>query len=276
MAEHGTLTMGKRRGCDCPPCVDVLTQWYANRSRQIAYGTWQPYVDAEPARLHVRDLMAYGIGWQQVAKLAGVSTATVGKLLFGASWKGLPPSKKIRPETERKLLAVAKTPANIAKWMDTAGTRRRLQALVAVGWPLKWLTERASFDQHTFGAIASGRRSHVTPGTYRAVVGLYDALWNQPPPATTVQQRRSTGAARSLARRRGWLPPLAWDDDLIDLTDEEFAQALRAQAEQMTDAEVTCARRYRNEHDDRTPLTQEAAREHARRRRRRVKARAAS
>ena len=32
-----------------------------NRVRQIAYGRWQPYVDAEPARQHVQALQANGI-----------------------------------------------------------------------------------------------------------------------------------------------------------------------------------------------------------------------
>jgi transcriptional regulator with XRE-family HTH domain len=265
MAKHGTLTMRKDGGCHCPPCVGALTQWAANRRKQIAYGRWKPFVDAERARRHVRELMEYGIGWQQVVRLSGVSKTAVGMLLFGNPRKGQRPTKRIRPETEAKLLAVTKTPGNIAKWMDACGARRRLQALAVLGWSMKCLAARAGMHEATLGDICSGRRTRAEAATVRAVAALYNDLWDQAPPQETTRQRRGAALTRSRAQRLGWLPPAAWDDALIDLPDDELQAELSRQVDLMDDDELAWAYNARRRHGDMSPLTLEAAREYKRR-----------
>ncbi|WP_433520086.1 hypothetical protein ACQP2T_63840 (plasmid) [Nonomuraea sp. CA-143628] len=272
MAEHGTLTMYVDRKCRCLRCTAAATSYETNRRRQVAYGRWQPYVDAEQARRHVRELMAFGIGWQQVAKLSGLSKSVVGMLLFGSPIKSMPPSRKIRPETERKLLAVTKTVDNISKWVDAAGSRRRLQALAAAGWSMKSLAARVGLHQSTFGEIASGRRQQATVATARLVAGLYDELWNRPSPASTRDERRAFQRVKGHAAKHGWVPAAAWDDDLIDLPDDELEVELARRVDLMDYREIQrCADAcYRL--GDRSPLIVAAAREYERRKKRKEKA----
>jgi hypothetical protein len=57
---------------------------------------------------------------------------------------------------------------------------------------------------------------NVTPALAAAVARAYDRLWDRQPPRSTAETREATSAALAHACRRGWAPPLAWDDDQID------------------------------------------------------------
>lgn len=189
-----------------------------NRRRQQAYGQWQPYVDAEPARAHVRRLMAYGIGWMRLAELAGVPKSTVEKLLYGCPPRGMAPSKRIRPKTAGKLLAVRPDPGLLAGAADAdaTGTRRRLQALVAAGWPQSHLAARLGMQRASFGKTL--RHPCVLVSTERATRTLYDQLWNLDPRDHGISLH-SYNRARSHAATHRWAPAGAWDDDEIDNPD---------------------------------------------------------
>lgn len=202
-------------GCRCYACGLARSQEEANRQRLIAYGQWQPYVDAQRARDHVRVLSAAGIGWRRTAALAGVSTGSMSKLLHGGPG-GRPATRRIRPETERKILAVQPGPDALAACalVDAAGTHRRLQALVACGHSQAQLAARLGVLRSNFGTTMASRR--VTAATARAVAALYEELWNVPPAEGTHRAKISASRARNYARARGWALPLAWDDDTID------------------------------------------------------------
>ncbi|WP_328336814.1 hypothetical protein [Streptomyces violaceus] len=218
-----TTTTGRPHGnakyhlenCRCPVCCKAARDYENNRYRAIAYGRWQPYVDAEPVRQHVRALGEFGVGWMRVAKLAGVSTGGVSKLLYGDGPRGLAPTKRVRPETALKLLAVEPTLDNLGDRtvIDGTGTRRRLQALVYAGWTQSELARRMQMDRGNFGrTIVSDLVEAATVRTARA---LYDELWRLDPVEAGVPAHRAT-AARQIAVGRGWAPVGAWDDDRID------------------------------------------------------------
>jgi hypothetical protein len=95
---------------------------------------------------------------------------------------------------------------------------------------------------------------------------VYDELWNQAPPQETKQQRGAISRARGYARARGWLGPLAWDDDLIDLPPADLEAELARRAEAMTDEEVAACHTAAYRHGDRSPLVLAGAREASRRR----------
>jgi len=101
----------------------------------------------------------------------------------------------------RKRLYLARGPVHI----PADGTRRRLQALVVMGWPLADLGDRLGV--HLANLSRWIRADNVARSTAARVAALYDELWDQPGPS-------EKGAKR--AKTRGWLPPLAWDDDTID------------------------------------------------------------
>jgi transcriptional regulator with XRE-family HTH domain len=219
--QHGTYAKYSVEGCRCEQCRAVVRVYSNQRNRLKAYGQWQPYVDAEPARQHVKALMAYGIGWMRIADLAGVPRGSVSRLLYGATNPPRPPSHRIRPETEQKLLAVTATPENrgATTGVDATGTRRRLQALVAVGWSIRRMAVRLGMEHATLSTVANGSRTTVYASTAQAVAALYDDLWNQQPPQATKNERVSVVKAKRQAQRLRWAPPGAWDDDEIDNPD---------------------------------------------------------
>jgi len=161
--------------------------------------------------------MAHGIGAARVAALAGVPHSSVGRLLYGRPAHNESPSRRIRTPTATRLLAVRYSQAALAPGatMDATGTRRRLQALVAIGWSGRALAGRLGIEPAHLSRILRGRRA-VSAGTARGVRALYDELWDQPPPQDTRGERISVAKARAHAARQGWPPPLAWDDDDID------------------------------------------------------------
>lgn len=175
--------------------------------------------DPEPARQHIRELMACGIGFRQVADLAGVSRYVVGHLVF--NYKR--PILALRPEVTARILAV--TPdGNHAPCalVDATAARRRLQALVANGWSVEALAGRLRMSRRNTSFVMT--RARITAKTDRAVASLYNELWDVPPDESTPQARKTALRARLHAQRRGWPPPLAWDDDRIADPDAEPAK----------------------------------------------------
>lgn len=97
-------------------------------------------------------------------------------------------------------------------FVDACGTRRRLQALWAIGW------RSSDIAQHTNGTrigermtaqavTKAGQQDVVHVKTAQAVRQVYDQLWRTPGPS---EQNRARSA------RRGWPTPLELDDDHLD------------------------------------------------------------
>jgi hypothetical protein len=204
--------------CHCYPCCFAASEYDCNRRRAIAYGHWQPFVDAEPIRQHVRALSEFGIGWMRLAKLAGVPRGSVSKLLYGDPKRGLGPTKGMRAKNALAILAVQPTPENLGNRtrIDGTGTRRRLQALVAAGWSQSELARRLGTDPANFAKTITSNLVEV--GTVRATRHLYDQLWRENPADHGVPQRW-INTARQLAATKQWAPIGAWDDDQIDNPD---------------------------------------------------------
>jgi hypothetical protein len=87
------------------------------------------------------------------------------------------------------------------------GTRRRIQALMAIGYPRATIAESIGWTGGSLGALTDERRTYVDRATYLTVLRVYGELADTPGPSEK---------SRGWARRLGYLPPLAWDDDHID------------------------------------------------------------
>ena len=209
---------------------------------------------ADPARAHVRALAEAGIGWKRAAELAGISTGAMSKLLYGGPGNR-PPTQRVRPETAAAILAVkpeqeALAPAALT---DATGTHRRVQALAAAGWSQSKIGQRLGMSPANFATMM--RRQQVTAATAAAARAVYDELWKQPPPETGHREKIAAARARNHARAAGWAPPLAWDDDVIDLPDgkpaegwQRSSRTTRAAAELAEDAAELAAQGYTPEH----------------------------
>lgn len=94
-----------------------------------------------------------------------------------------------------------------AALVPALGTVRRLRALMALGWPSPQLAGRTGMATEQVLRLVAGGRERVRRGTAAAVARLYDELSMRPGPSTRTRLR---------ATARGWMPPLAWDEDSLD------------------------------------------------------------
>jgi hypothetical protein len=97
-------------------------------------------------------------------------------------------------------------------WTDGTGTRRRLRALMALGWSGAELSRRLGRDRTWLDRIAKRDGCQVHIDTARKVAALYEQV------SMTVPVGRVANATRNRAKANGWLPPLAFEN--IDDPDE--------------------------------------------------------
>ena len=210
--EHGTRAAYVQDRCGCVPCTAANTEAERRRSTAIAYGTWTGLVDAAAARGHVQSLRAQGLSLKRIAQLSGVGQGTLNALVYGEPARGRRPLSQVRPDTERRLLAVRFQASAVlpGRRVDATGTRRRLQALATLGWSVTSLAARSDLALRTLRRALT--TTTVTAETARTVGRLYDQLRAEP--AAPGNPRDQAAAARSKARgqRAGWRGPLAWDD----------------------------------------------------------------
>ncbi len=199
----------KLDGCRCNTCRRAVSQYNRKHAMAVTAGTWCAYVDAEPARQHVKAAKAAGIGWRRIADVTGVARSTIKHLLYGRV--GRAPSQRIRPQVAAMLLSfqidgsVLAAGANV----DATGTRRRIQALACLGWTLTSQAEHIGWKVSNYTSLLG--RGQVMKATADKVLALYEELSMKRAPAGLGSTR-----VRNLARARGWKPPLAWDDETID------------------------------------------------------------
>jgi hypothetical protein len=92
--------------------------------------------------------------------------------------------------------------------VDATGTRRRIQALVALGWSNSKIAKAAGIAECNIARL-------LTPGercfseTRRRVAAAYDELWDKTPPPNP---GHSDVFSRKRAAANGWAKPMAWDD----------------------------------------------------------------
>lgn len=87
--------------------------------------------------------------------------------------------------------------------VPSLGTIRRIRALQAIGWRLSDLDKAMGYSGRSNAMHNLTRQDFVRRDTAEKVAAAYDEMSMTPGPS----QR-----SRNLARKWGWLPPLAWDD----------------------------------------------------------------
>lgn len=196
--QHGTHLAYVSDRCRCLPCAYAA---YVERSSE------QSLHEGLLVRDYVHKLNALGMSGPAIATAAGLNYCTIGRLLNSTGRQ----APTVRRSTAAAILAI--TPQAASRLdrglVARAGTRRRLQALGAIGWRQEDIAARLSI---TTAAIRSLMRhdGQVCATSAAKVADAYDAMWRNPP----------TGASSDRRRRRattlGWASPLAWDDDTID------------------------------------------------------------
>lgn len=224
--EHGTHVKYVVDGCRCDECVLANNRYERERRARID----PPYVAAGPAREHCRELMAAGVGLKQIAKASGVSHGALSKLIYGDHARGRGPSKRIRPETMSKILAVTPSAAAGGARVAAGPTWKLLDEMIAAGVPKAQIAEQ--LGQRGPGLQLS--RNLITSRNARAVVGLH-RRWKT---GAWVPERRSKHGTRPLPAPVPVDPPSRTPVadisdlmlDLAEIIEERNAQPWRSQA----------------------------------------------
>lgn len=189
-------------------------RWQVRRRQLMSYGQWEPFVDAEPVRAHLRKVNAAGMPYMAIAERLGLAqNSSLQHLVWGRGSYG--PGKQVRRETAELVLSYWPSLDDFpdAARIDATGTRRRIQALAVRGWSRQWMAEQIGIREDHFRKSCS--RDRVTARLARSVAALYDGWWNQDPIEHGLPMR-SVSRVRSDAARSGFHSALAWDDDTID------------------------------------------------------------
>jgi hypothetical protein len=94
------------------------------------------------------------------------------------------------------------------------------------GWSPEAI-ERATGVPALESARALEDRRKISTEAAAWVAAAYDRLWDRPPPQATERNRELAETAAARARSGHWAPPLAWDDEDLDLDDAAPATGWR-------------------------------------------------
>lgn len=144
------------------------------------------------------------LGWEPlaIATAAGVGQPTMWGIVreLQAGHR-----RKLQHATARRILTAGRPTAGR---IGIAGSRRRLQALTWMGWGVERLSAEIGIPTGTLSDV----RSDHGPATLQATIAFTIADAYPRLSETWV----NSPLAHATAARRGWAPPAAWDDELID------------------------------------------------------------
>lgn len=211
---------GSARACAEPDCDRLRSRrglcnvhYQAAAALQKIRGSWEVvFVDAEPARLHVKELQAAGLGLRRIAELAGVNRKTLQWITTGRSERGSGPSFQVHRDNASKILAVeipavAHDSAASHQLVPARGTVCRLQALVAAGHPRSELAARLGVTPSNATRLFADSTARVTAATARKAAAVFEELRGTP-----------GGSSRAVkdGLRNNWPPPAELDLEHID------------------------------------------------------------
>lgn len=216
--QHGTPQCYRSCGCREQECRDAEATAVRNLRKQKAYGrSTNHQVDATPVRQHLDRLIRRGWGVRAISKETGISLDVLSNIVYGRN-AVLPTT--LRAGTADQILAFtpiatrSKFDGTDTENTDATGSRRRLQALVSLGFSLHLLAGHAGRSHSSFKAILA--RDRIRVSTANEIKALYDQLWDKQPLPETPAEKQSVTMAKKAAQKNGWLPPMMWDDDHID------------------------------------------------------------
>lgn len=201
---HGTNLAYVRDRCGCCACREAHRVYSQGLRKRHVYGRFEAeWVDAaDTVGAHVEALLATGWTVTGIMRAAGAGRRSIPvPQPYGRS---SPSATTIRRDIADRILAIAPNPPPVRS-VDATGTRRRLQALAALGWPLDAIAERCGVNRRTLSRALADTTVTVTLAA--RVAAAYDQL---------SMTRGPSAGTRGRAARRGWAPPLAWDDETID------------------------------------------------------------
>ncbi len=159
----------------------------------------------------IRSFHARGMTYVQMDRLSGVGERTIRDALEDKR-------KGIKRRIFTPLMRMPFEEPTPNAWVDSTGTRRRLQAMWLEGYPLRWVAAQAGFGNAGYlQKLVSGFKgtAGVRYDTSLAVARLYDHLAGKQP-ADYGFDSRTVKFCRAFALKKGCVPRTCWDPDTID------------------------------------------------------------
>ena len=92
--------------------------------------------------------------------------------------------------------------------ISSLGVARRLQALATLGWSVDLLATHLGMTHMQVSELRARKRANVYLSTHKRVAEMYRELAFVP----AMDRGRASTQVALHAKRKGWAPPLAWDD----------------------------------------------------------------
>lgn len=246
--KHGTAA-GYVAGCRQECCRSARRAYNQHKRRQIAYGRWNPWGDIDAVRTHIARLRASGMTQARIAAAARIASSHVSNIARGTG--------AVSRQTAEAILAVRAAQEVDAGYVPAELVRRRIQALACLGWGAPDLARESGVSARGLWYVR--KRTWVQAAVYRKVAAAYDRM-----SMTVAPESQYTTRIRARAASLSWLPPLAWDDSLIDLVGDDLTEEVARQVAAMDDTDLPrCWAAYRD--GERSPVIVGAAREYRRR-----------
>lgn len=204
-----------RDDCNRAPVTRGLCRrhYVAFRKRMSLYGKWEStYVDGNAARDRIIALTEAGMPLAQIAARIGSGKTAVQRINKHPGGEGLKATRRIVDA----ILALDPSEIHLA-YLDSpdrslvngAGSRRRLRSLVAAGWTQRDLAVRCGWTAEHLGQFIHDDHMRLAAASARRIAEVFADLQLAPNEAPSAY-------ALSVARDKGWVPPMAWDEDTID------------------------------------------------------------
>ena len=188
---------GYRKPCPCDLCRAKLLS--AKKRYRVSRESGRPgLVDAASARERLQELLRT-MSLLQIKAATGCDDYNLRRIIDGTR-------PQIRRSTLARIMNLKPVPPAPGTYLDATGTRRRIQALRAIGWSARATAEASGASETVIERICDGQP------TVRGVVemkirAVYIKLAETPAPAG-----RSSTRAKNFAIANRWAPPGAWDD----------------------------------------------------------------
>jgi hypothetical protein len=212
---HRNLTCYTDYSCRRPDCVQRYLDWDRDRIARQANGTWDNLVDATPVRQHLLALETAGVLPNRIAKATGIPLQTI-RDFTSPRTRGR--RYRTSPETAAKILAVT-VDDTTPLYVDPTGTHRRIQALVAAGWPMISIDRRLGYKRERMRKILAEKI--VLGATEQLIKATYDELANRKPERHGIPKHHAR-AARQRAAANRWPTPKYWAQYADAIDDPHF------------------------------------------------------
>uniref|UniRef100_UPI00356213F3 hypothetical protein n=1 Tax=Actinotalea sp. TaxID=1872145 RepID=UPI00356213F3 len=217
--QHGTHACYVLDRCRCLPCATANSAYESTRVRNIAYGRTTT-TDAGPVRAHLHALMTAGMGLKQITAVHGISAGSLTKILYGitrADGTRRPPTTKVLRRTADRVLAISMPTIEqlgASTNVDSTGARRRIQALIALGWSVQRIADDHGISRQAIDAAM--RHQPIYARNALAIREAFDTIGDRRPPERTAGEKGAAARSRKRAEVNDWAVPAMWDEADLD------------------------------------------------------------